>query len=116
MSIGSGSCTACSTYKTHIKCAVRGTAGSLKLGGGDVKCKLRKPLKCPFVHTRDILYTTRLASLQAFSRKAEVYITVSIIDFVILGAITKSVCTSRCTVIFIMLSYGSSSPKLFPQL
>lgn len=49
-------------------------------------------------------YTTRPVGLQAFSRKAEVYITVSIIDFVIPGAITKSICSSRCTVIFIMLS------------
>lgn len=38
--------------KTHIKYVVRGTGGSLKLRGGDVKGKLRKPLKCPFVHTR----------------------------------------------------------------
>lgn len=61
-------------------------------------------------------HTTRPASLQAFSRKAEVYISVSIIDFVIPGAITKSVCSSRSTVIFIMLSYGFPSLKLFPQL
>lgn len=46
--------------KTHIKYVikyvikyiVRGTGGSLKLRGEDVKGKLRKPLKCPFVHTR----------------------------------------------------------------
>lgn len=60
--------------------------------------------------------TTRTASLQAFSREAEVYVSVSIIDFVILGAITKSVCSSRSTVIFIMLSYGFPSLRLFPQL
>jgi len=71
--------------------------------GGDDKRRARETPGVPLCAHQEP-YTTGLVIFQAFPRTAEACIIVTIIYFVIPEIITKSVCSSRCTVTFIMLS------------